>query len=151
MPEPTKTPAPAATAPALPPELQNEAAILDAKAREAAADAPDVMIAAEQKRVVEEAVKQGADLMFDLTDPLVNQLLLARCPVPEDQYRTLMHSYSAVIEKRWPGAMDNYGPEVAALALTVAIIGPRVIAIRRVEAQEAADAKAGKKQEPADA
>ncbi|HET8882607.1 MAG TPA: hypothetical protein VFM56_10575, partial [Solimonas sp.] len=73
-------------------------------------------------------------------------LLAPNWNVSRSEVEQLSECYAAVIDKYFPNGMGNFGPEIAATVITLAVFGPRLNTPRKVEEKktdETAAADAG--------
>lgn len=119
----------------LPPDEFDQAAELEALAAEAERiDPPDQADGSDQADLVEPE-QPTAEVLAQVIGPAFMILAPAWC-VQDQEIVMLSESYAKVIDKYFPGGV-SLGPEVGAVMVTLAIIGPRLRLPRKLPPPEA--------------
>lgn len=116
-----------------PQELDREAAQLDAETE--APPSEEILQAeqaqAEQEQQTRDAEKEYTELLSQLMAPTF-ELLTPNWKIQPEETQALAQCYAQVLAKYWPEP-SQFGPEISAGIVTLAVFGPRMKMARKVE------------------
>ena len=116
------------TPPAPPANPHADAEALDALALEAGATDPAAIAAAE---AADQEMPTGEVLALVMGPAF--EVLAPNWKISDSEARQLANAYGAVIDKHFPGALGNFGIELTAVVMTLAVIAPRMHKPRKLE------------------
>lgn len=128
--------------------IENEFASLELEA--AAADAQESTVTIPPPPGEQEQAKASAAEWKEIIHPVIHMGFTVLAPnwgVNVDESEALADAYVPVLEKYFPDAGTQFGPEISAALVTMAIIAPRLNKPRKLE-EKTPDPKPVKTEEP---